>query len=411
MLTLESLADEIFLEIFSHLFCADLANACLISRRLGAIGQICLYRAPIITNYRDTQDSLKLFLCTVIPNPVLAGYVRNIALNPHDSPIISERHELNELSELDSITAGLFLSTAGALGLGIEQSKVVLLLHLLPNLQALTLSRDWEYSGVETFIADLVFHRDNSTLPVGLRSLRHVYFEFTFDWNRGGLTPKLLMGLLSLPSIRTINMEIKDDFDLAGVSSPIAALTLRSGFITHESLTHILRVPRALTHFTLEDCYLTQADFHGPDFGRALRIVRATLQHLRLSLCDYMRMGPKFTGNGEPNTIGSLHDWPALRTVRCPLAVLLGQGPEVATSRLVDVLPAGIVELAVEGDCHWRGKEAADQIEAMLEQKDIGGLERLEVIIIGRKISREVDRLAVACAVAGAVLRLDSSWC
>lgn len=419
MLTVEDLADEITLEIFSHIPCADLANVCLISRRVGAIGRFSLYREPVLINHRFTGYSIQLFLRTVIPNPTLAGYVRHLTLDCHDSPAPDGTHELS------SVTTALFLATARDLGLPSDASRLLLLVHLLPNLKALTLHRDSRADLFDGFIANHVYPGQARTLPAGFQSLRYVHFEFAWGWPVEH-TPKILMALLSLPSIRTINVQIKDSFDpteFTGISSSVVDLTLRSGSMSHESLAHILQVPRALTRLSLEHCYLTNAllltqasipiqdNFHVPDFGRALRTVRTTLQHLRLSLCDYMNMGPEFTSDGEPNTLGSLHDWPVLKTVRCPLTALLGQGPEVATSRLVDVLPVGIVEFSIEGDRYWTGEQAADQVEAMLDQKDIVGLESLEVIVVGRRLSREVGRLAVACAAAGVVLRLNSTWC
>lgn len=406
MPTLEDFADEIFLAIFSHLLCLDLANACRINRRLGAIGQISLYRTPVLSSCRQEPNTLQVFLHTVIQNPQLAGYVRHLTLETRDSPDVDEIHDL-------SITTALSLPTIGSLGKQFRQSRLLLLLHLLPNLQTLTVLRDCVPDLLDTFIAHHVSPRETRTLPVGFRSLRHIHLEF--NWSRPfGYTASTVMVLLSLPSIRTINVEIQDDFtptEYAGISSSVVGLALRSGSITHESLGHVLQVPRALTRFTLEYCTLTQLVFHGPDFGRALRVVRATLQHLQLSLCDYTEIGPRFTDLCEPNTIGSLRDWPVLKSVRCPLTPLLGLGPEIAASRLVDVLPVGIVQFAIEGDHYWTGEEAADQIAAMLAPEDMGGLQSLEEIIIGRKISVEADMLAHACTAVGVVLCLNSSWC
>lgn len=79
----------------------------------------------------------------------------------------------------------------------------------------------------------------------------------------------------------------------------------------------------------------------------------------------------------EEQTLGSLHDWPVLRSVQCPLGALLGKRPKVAAARLVDVLPAVIRDLCVDTNWYWRGLEVADKLLEMVNGRAECGPDQL----------------------------------
>lgn len=405
MLELQDLADEIFLEIFSHLVCAELAVACLLSRRLGALAQYVLYRTPSVCGYQLDNPSLLLFVRTILSRPILARSIRHLKF---DGIIFGRQYTLS------SRDTTLFTTAARRLELpySMERSNqhLQLLLHLLPNLYALDFVRD-DPDALDRFIEDYAIHDRTRTLPVAFRSLRHVHFSNT---GRVGFTPKMLMNLFRLPSIRSITVHIRFNFTAAaytGCSSTVTQLTLRSGSLSIWSLAQILQIPRALTHLSLVDWELSDSVFNGADFSLVLRLVCSTLQHLQLSPCDYMNIGRATVDNWQPNTIRSLRDWPALTTLRCSLTPLLGQGPEVAVTRLVDVLPLGIRELEIEADEHWSCLAVVDQITDLMDQKDICGLENLVVVTVGRKLGGEAWPLSGRCSAAGVRLLVSSTWC
>lgn len=405
MLELEDLADEIFLEIFSHLLSPECARVCLLSRRLGSLAQYILYRTPSVVRLEYDSPSLELFLRTILARPLLAGFVRHLEFDGDSF----WREQV--LTPSDS---ALFTSAARRLELPYSMQRsdhqFQLLLHLLPNLKAIDITRD-EADQFDQFVGNYVLHDRTRPLPVGFRSLRHVHFSWGM---RVGLTPQMLMNLFRLPSIRTISVHIQSLFIPAlctTFSSPVTQLTLRSGSISILSLADILRIPRALTHLSLVDWDLAGSIFHGPTLGRVLQCVSSTLKHLQLSACDYMDMGPPLLDDWQPNTIGSLRYWPVLTTLRCSLTPLLGQGPETATARLVDVLPLGIRALEIEADQHWSCAAAWHQIADLVDQKDICELENLAVITVGIKLAGEAGLFTVRFSAAGVRLMVSSLWC
>lgn len=164
MLELEDLADEIFLEIFSHLS-AERACACLLSRRLGALAQYVLYRSPFFVD----KESLEWFLCTILSRPNLAKFVRDLTLD-----IRTFRPE----PSFNPCDIPLFAATASRLELpySMERSdhQFQLLLHLLQNLQVLDLTRE-ATDQFDQFLENSVIHDGARPLPAGFRSLRHVH--------------------------------------------------------------------------------------------------------------------------------------------------------------------------------------------------------------------------------------------
>lgn len=410
---IQELADEIFLEIFSHLACAELARACLISRRLGSLAQFVLYQTPTIDRSRLDHRMLELFLRTILSRPILARFVQELRL---DGLIFG--------LENPACRSNINLFTSAARGLELPYSMqwpndhLQLLLHLLPNLRRLHMLREDTLDPFDRFIEDYVIHDRTRALPVAFRSLRHVHFE----WNvRMGLTPNMLMNLFRLPSIRTITVHLESHFSPEPNSrfsssdpefkSTVKQLTLRSGSFSLCSLTQILDIPRALTHLSLVDWDITGLRFDWPEFGVVLRHVCSTLEHLQLSICDYTDMGHPVLDDWNPNTIGSLRDWPVLTSLRCSLTLLLGQGPDVSFTRLVDVLPLGIRELEIEADQHWSAGAALHQIVELVDQKDIGGLESLAVVTVGMKLAEGAGLLSATYSAAGVRLMVSPCWC
>lgn len=121
-----------------------------------------------------------------------------------------------------------------------------------------------------------------------------------------------------------------------------------------------------------------------------------------------------------PNTLGSLQDYPALRSVWCPLSVLLGRWPRRVTSRLVQVLPAVIEELRIGNQvmndyCEYL--DVVDQVMEVLEQKRVGRFKRLVMITMkplvtmmeGDTAESEHSRLVAMCDSAGVAMIFNKS--
>lgn len=403
MPVLQDLADEIFLEIFSQLPCADIAHICLVSRQFRALGEIALYRTPALIVTYQPNPPLELFIQTVLTRPELTRNVRNLFVELQDT-----RDWL-----LDSIAdTSRFSAAAEYLGLPttiqMPTSPLLLLLNLLPNLHGIHLRRI-DGNELDHFIEEQVCQTEPRNLPNWLHNLRHVRYSWAEATN--GLNWNMLLALFLLPLIKSIDVYMEVEFTPqlhTGPLSSVTQLTLRSGRISALSLEFILCVPCALTHFTLVDCEILA---HALALGVALRPLRGTLKLLCVGLCDYCDMGPEVLPDGSPNTLGGFSDWPVLESVRCSLTLLLGRGMEGAIGGLAEVLPVGVREVAIEADRYWPSEELADVIEELMGQKEMCGLDNLAVITVGRKVWGEAERVRVACQDVGVKLMLSPMWC
>lgn len=112
-------------------------------------------------------------------------------------------------------------------------------------------------------------------------------------------------------------------------------------------LQHILQMPRALTDFSSADDSRYPNTPDTTPLRSALRALRHSLKSLSLGGLRALQFGqPLQLGQPGQQTIGSLHDWPALTTIRCSLTAFLGTR-FTATCRLANRLPVGIRELEV----------------------------------------------------------------
>lgn len=80
--------------------------------------------------------------------------------------------------------------------------------------------------------------------------------------------------------------------------------------------------------------------------------------------------------------IGSLREWSALQSLRCPLMALIGRAPipdGLNPPRLSDILPSGLSVLRVDADLHWSSEEVVDQVVRLLEEGEISALKHVGV--------------------------------
>lgn len=258
------------------------------------------------------------------------------------------------------------------------EALALLLLHMVPNIEILEIN--------ESFLL-ASYLKSTLTIPIEslpFKSLRILKFDEFSQQSR--VTPPLLHAMMRFPSLRKlmVDLEAPEDYvhDIAGALAAIIAFARQSS-ITHLSLhfggntcastlQHILRMPRALTHFSYQDD--TQYGYQ-PDstpFRVAIRVLRPTLKSLFIGGVRALRLGEP----GE-QTIGSLSDWPGLTTVRCTMTGLVGLRA-TATARLVDLLPMGIREFGLRRtdavsylpqDEEWTASEMTDQLFDVVLQR------------------------------------------
>lgn len=389
----------------------DLAAVYLTSRRFHAIAEPLCYKHVVLRRVSrgNSTTALTRFLRSILSRPILANYVRSLDIAWEDVSMGIDPDPQN--------TSDTALVTAAARSVGVQCSLTShgahfgLLFYLLPSIQSLSLFHPANPTGVDKFLSQQKF-LPTAALPAGLKTLREIVV-----WHNYALSPKSLLVLMMLPTVRTIcvrdigDTDEHDDTTAYAGRSSVTQLTLGYVSMPTLSLARILAVPRALARFVCIDRTRDPWRFDSAVFGQALRRFRSTLQYLRLTFRNGSRFGPPRDMVTE--TLGSLRDWPVLKNVWCPISVMLGQWPALTTVRLVDMLPAVIGDLRVGNYAfeRWRYAQVMQQVMEVLEQKKVSGFDHLERVTMMMKWkNRETEeRLKAACEAVGVVLVMTHS--
>lgn len=391
MAVLNSLPNELLVDILSALNCFDLARVSQVSWRLNIVVEPLLYHDVSLGTRRPSLYVFQHFLRSVLSRPVLASYVRLLTIS-WESP----------LSPPDARFSNKPLSVAAArVGLRYplhsQGAEIALLLHLLPRLTTLDLSPPAYFDVLDDFLTTQPY-LPRSTLAPSLQSLHTIHYR-----GAGCIAVDLatLLALLTLPALRTLDIGFID-LECAS-SAPPAATTVSSSRVTDlrfgfddaspALLAQVLRIPRALTRLSFEQLG------RGDGFSRALETVRGSLEYL------VVRM------EGD-ETVGSLRRCVALRHVRCSMAALVGRVRDGET--LARVLPVAIVGLWVEVGVGWGFGEVLRVVEGLVRGRRGFGLVGLQVVVVEREwAQREVDGEGVrrACEAVGVKLVVrDVGW-
>lgn len=411
MVTLEDLPNETLIEIISCLRGNALVAVSCVSRRLNAVSQASIYRAPCLTITNINRRSLRSFLRTLLLAPdreILAGYVRSLTLNWNNFGVKYPSHP-----RLYSDDMALIAAAASDLGilhpsLALEGVQLLLILHLLPNLKLLDLGLPCVHDTFSNMMR-AYFELQSDRLPNGLRSLR----KFRCDWNGDiGVSAYTLRTVMMLPSIHSIDLPIVEGFDHpfpgAGTST-VKRLRFSNADLTPAELTPMLLATQALTHFSY---YCSHADhtFDFVAFGSAIQPLRNSLRYLRLdfgavALPCWTDEEEEAAANEDPvvNNIGSLRDWPMLRTVRCSPRALLDT-PQHELPSLSEVLPLGICELEILEDSYWSTTLVVLQVVDLLLRKDMVATSLKRLAIRNPRIPRIKQMLTSACQAAAVEL-------
>lgn len=399
MPVLEDLPNEVIREILSCLSCVDISNISLVSHFLNTIAEPYLYQS--ISGESTTETSITPLLRVILARPALGRHVRVLHLTWLSHTIIDPH----------SSDHALFSVAARRLGLSDRpwcvDAQALLLLHLVPNLQELN-------PDGSPLLYEFLQNRSTSQLLPSLR-------RFADD----GYTPServtvpLLAAVMQFPSIRQISVHMEsadDDTNQPSLipfrgKSPVTHLSFFYGNATNFMLNEILQVPRALTHFTYRDCF-DFPHFETTTFRSALRHLRPTLRFLRLGPLRTLRRN-----QANESTIGSPHDWPALKTVNCGIETLLGR-PSEGNGRLVHVLPLGITELIItrgrgrgfrnRSVDEWTDTDMTDQVVEPVENRQLvqltvntGMAGRGNGVLVNDQKVEVMGRLKAAYGVAG----------
>lgn len=153
-----------------------------------------------------------------------------------------------------------------------------------------------------------------------------------------------------------------------------------------------------LTRFSYTDCDGMAGIFKCAVFRVALQQLQGTLRELVLRF----RWAVDKTYGGE-EIVASFRDWPALRSMRCSVTVLVGRARVRGVVQLREVLPPVVERVVVDVDGNW--VDWKEQMVDLVEGEEFARLE--EVVVPGKRawVGRKVGaRLQEACDSAGIVL-------
>lgn len=409
MFSPNAVPNEIFIQIFTSLAKTDLASASQTCRRFQALADPLRYcdvdLATVPDNLGAEPSMLHQFLRTILEGPVLGHYVRSLTIrwSFNDDNVDCNSHNGGDIPLFTEAARNMALLES----LDSPGSQLALLLYLLPNIRSLVLIPQDEFDTFAKFMEALTLPA-NFALPAALTSVS----EVTYCPKSTATARIWLRVLFNLPSIRKIavsgiSAHIQPAFDLStftGITS-ISDFHFCYGSIPTSTLTRALEMCTGLTRFSYLDVYGNPNDFDPALFGRALRASRNTLQYLRLSLASKRR---HTASQYPPDSIGSLQDYPALRTVWCPFLVLLGRKPELAKERLVCVLPPAIEELRIGNPAFdlWPYSAVRLQVTEVLEQKGFGRFVKLvKLTMMSRGLNdAQEESLRAACDAVGVTL-------
>lgn len=403
MASLLNCPNELLVRILCRLKGRDLATICLVCHHLHTLAEPFLYRNVSLDTWpRWPRSRNHSFLLTLLNRPTLVNCVQDLSLQwffPDDSDM--------EPADHPEIAEELVRFRATALSVGLLQQpvsnsvQIMLLLHLLPSLRVLNI----RFHSPRTIFIDVMEEQatlPRPSLPIGLQSLQH--FTCTYSNRYSGASLVMLLGLFALPSIRILDvclnlgMQFTPDNDdgyddeetRLDITSPdyartstVTDLRFSYGGVSAWSVGRILQIPRALTRFSYGQRIPGGRDmFDIAMFRVALQSISQTLQSLVLCFAE----DPYVSGAivAEPETIGSLREWPVLGHLRCPLSLLVGgSGCQIGlVVRLADVLPTVIREVRIASDEYWSDVETGRQMVETVELKYECGLHRLAMVYV-----------------------------
>lgn len=414
MSILEKFPYEISVEILSYLSQPDLANASSLSRLMHDLSEPLLYNAPSITDYEDNEDytltTIEILLRTILSprGARLTTLVHSLhvtcsfsGMRYSDSDYnFGEDNDNGDPESTREAGSDWAIRAAAAAALGIHEfrdtpeEQVKILLHHFPRLNALNIIAQDIRAGMSCDVLN------NHNLDWLLENLPRSIPLRHFRSSGGGFNLDTLLTLLSHPSLRKIDCGLLDrrtincdTLDVAPSTSQVTDLRFSYTTVSQKCLEFILTIPAALTYFE----YRCNDGRHTLDFSHALTPLRMSLTHLHLKYVPATKR------------IGSLRDWPLLRTVSCSLTALLGKYGQTDMPRLSDVLPAGLRELDIQRDWYWTVAAEVNAAVDLLEQKEaqVPELETLVVVISPAIMTRDVrnqSRLRIACHDAGVKL-------
>lgn len=379
---------EILLHVFSYLPLLDLCSVSQVSHAWRFLSQKQLYSKPMLTE----STSVPLFLRTLLTPGLecLAAHVRNLDVRSRPS----------DLSPIDRSGGAIIRGAATHLGLGdtmvSTDEHIMLLLHLLPRLDVLTLYPPDETDTLDNFLFGT---HEPEDVPAALRSISH--FSYTWPPRESDKIPQMLLTMFGLPCVHILQFFTLLAIDVSFPtsqhhSSAVTALVISNSVIASSSLGHMLHLPRALTRL-----YFTGSITDVAGLQAALEPLRMTLQELEFIVED----DPWSAQVAVRPPPQSFRTWPVLRSLRCQLMFLLGCTLDTDIKCLEDVLPPSIRYLGVITESDWNYNDVGRKAAHLMGRKQIVVPELEKLVCFTGWMDIEVAQLLLmACVRADVVL-------
>lgn len=408
MAVINDLPYELVNQIVSYLPFSDLLNSNLISPGFHAVAQPLLFRACRVVTNTGTPNGIKSFLCALLApgNESLATSVLSLTISCSVAPSTGG---FTGDQMLRLARRGVPVAQAGIGNQYTPQETlVIILIHLLTRVKLLNIGKlrisDRFHQLLETHYPVVP-----TELPAAFQSITE--FRCTRRHPIGGMTARALLMLLDLPLLTTVKVHIIEELLGDAIESPatskVTSLSLSYYMTRFRSLHRILSRITALERLSYRVAN-TIVLGHCSRLGVDLRLQMNTLCYLRLdcsSLTDTALVG------GGASTIGSLRDWPLLRTLITSMLPLLGTGIQQPAPRLVDVLPRGIRKLEILRDLYWSQADGVMALRDALAMKEtmLPDLEMVSVNPVPGLMSVARTYLNLSCVRANVVLAVDTS--
>lgn len=409
MAVINDLPYEMLEEIVSYLPFPDLLSSSVVSKNFHAVCQPLLYKSCRVITNQFFPNGIKDFLCALVAhgNGSLANRVQSLTIV---CEIGLSTGSLTQAQLVRISRAGVDVAHAGIYRMNTPQDTLLItLLHLLSRLQVLDIGK------LQTHVR---FHRlllshypfNTTNLPVSLQSIREFRCERLLP--NGGITVRTLLMLLDLPSLRTVKVHILEEAlgDLIETpsTSNVTSLSVSYHMKLTWSLTRIFSRTKPLESFsyTITNSLVRS---HSVRLGVDLEPHMNTLSYLSLncfSLTDYSIVG------GGTYTIGTLRNFPMLRTLITSLLPIVGTGMNQTRQRhLVDALPRGLMKLVILRDLYWSEADGMMALRDVLAEKQsaVPMLKEAGMIPVPGFMTPGRTFLTTLCAEANVTLATDTT--
>lgn len=441
MASLLQVPNEMLLHAISYLSQPeDLFSLACTCQRLQALTKPVLSGMLTVTKYEDPEE-IRNSLRSVLRCPGLRFYFKTVTIDcPNKSEMIEEsnpeaerdveifrhaleRSGLNEGNTLDARTLILTLgknehnASAYNDNDSLADVLIALFLSLLPNLESLSIVGMADGDKYLSRAVQTITSPDPGRPALEREAFRQLRHVTRHHWDtEDGFAPSEITQYFRLPSIEEIftfsmdgasDRDIGDPNNLEPGTSSVTKFDFTHSCMDDTTLAKILRAPRALESFYYDygdGSTVGISSFIPGEIVKALHQQKHSLEYLGLDVTrtdlesEKEDFRERLPNNEYLATIGSLHAFERLVNVSVNIILLLGESPEEASLRLMDIFPPTL-EYFESDDFRTFSSNASkdaiiEQFLEVLEQKDerFPNLRTIKLLQFLDKASRTLEQ-------------------